>query len=217
VQRLERFFPPEEAMKRVVFAVIVGVVMGVAWVGFNRLVRVRADTATVSEQPPSPARPPVPESTAAAGAPAPDARDTPPVPGAHLLSLGSRATSDDHDAPLGPETGRRDELEQILAEGDVDEVWTSTIKVGLETVVEEEPALRPEAVRCAAGFCGLKLTKPNASSLSWADIDRRLSEFAQGEKIFVAGSDGEQSTAYVYFSGRDGRLPLDPNQHGREE
>jgi hypothetical protein len=124
-----------------------------------------------------------------------------------LLDSSGLDYSTSGDEPLGRATGRNDELEAILdyAPSDVD--WMNRLEPAVKAAIADDPTVQLENIRCVSEFCSLQLSKPIDSTLDWPEIDDRFT-FIDGEKIFRAGADGKMSTAFVYFSAREGGLPL---------
>lgn len=124
-----------------------------------------------------------------------------------LLGSTDPDDSDADDEPIGRWAGRNEELEAILDYAPEDVAWMKRLEPAVKAAIADDPAVQLESISCVSEFCRLQLSKPVESPLDWPEIDDRLT-FIDGEKIFRAGSDGKMSTAYVYFSAREGGLPL---------
>ena len=78
----------------------------------------------------------------------------------------------------------------------------------LANILKDDPVAQAIEVRCADGFCRLRLDKPVGQGMAWDEIDQAIAPVTRGEMIFGAEPNGEtRTTAYVYFS-RDSQLPI---------
>jgi hypothetical protein len=87
----------------------------------------------------------------------------------------------------------------------------------LSHVLKGDPAAEAMEVRCADGFCRLKLDKPVDQGMAWHEIDQAIAPVTKGEMIFGAEPNGDKrTTAYVYFS-LDSQLPMAAAARGPED
>lgn len=101
------------------------------------------------------------------------------------------------------------ELEQLLeaSEGEFRE-REQDIHTELTTILKGDAVTQSMDVRCAEGFCRIKLDKPVGQGMAWHEIDTAIGPVTQGEMIFGAEPNGKaRTTAYVYFA-RDAQLPI---------
>ena len=76
------------------------------------------------------------------------------------------------------------------------------IHTELTNILKGDPVTQSMEVRCADGFCRLKLDKP-VDQLAWHEIDQAIAPVTEGEMIFGVEPNGKtRTTAYVYFPGR---------------
>lgn len=101
------------------------------------------------------------------------------------------------------------ELERLLeaSEGEFRELERD-IHVELTTILTGDSVTQSMEVRCAEGFCRIKLDKPIDQGMAWHEIDNAIAPVTKGEMIFGAEPNGAaRTTAYVYFA-RDSQLPI---------
>jgi hypothetical protein len=86
--------------------------------------------------------------------------------------------------------------------------YENALRAELTTLLAGDPAGQGMEVRCADGFCRLKLDKPMDQGMPWHEIDEAIGPVTKGEMIFSAEPNGrDRTTAYVYFSG-ESQLPM---------
>lgn len=101
------------------------------------------------------------------------------------------------------------ELDQLLdADDGESRALAASLAQELGKVLKDDPVAKDMEVRCAAGFCRLRLEKSVSEGMAWHEVDNAIAPVTRGEAIFRAETNEQGGRAYVYFVPGDSTLPL---------
>jgi hypothetical protein len=97
-------------------------------------------------------------------------------------------------------------LDEALSIEQRNEAREHEVLDSVRRLLGDDPAVEHLEASCGQTFCRLSIDKPVGFGMPWHEIDSALRPMLPGETIIQTEMNG--GLGYVYFSERDGYLPL---------